>query len=669
VKYRSEIDGLRALAVIPVILFHAGFELFDGGFVGVDIFFVISGYLITTILIEDIENNKLSLANFYERRARRIFPALFFVMFVTILLFTTFLPPTELRDFFQSIFAVSLFSSNFLFWMESGYFDSEAADKPLLHTWSIAVEEQYYLLFPIFLILAWRFGKNRVFWMIIIMAAISLLLSEWGWRNKPVANFYLAPTRAWELLSGSIASFILHNKVLQKNNFLTFFGLFLIVFSIFNYDEKTPFPSLYSLAPVAGTLLIILFADKNLLVTRILSSKPIVTIGLISYSAYLWHHPILVFTNLYFFNGITDIMLIAIVIGVFVLAYFSWKYIENPFRKNVLNRKQFFLISFTIILAFLTLSISYQLNILKLKTTDYYWGNHVHELPKKFTGIKIDGVNCSSRDPFSSCVIGKNSTNQVVIIGDSHARTLTEPAFELASQDRLSFVDMTASSCPFLLKVNIFLNGILKEECSESLQERRLDYLRELEPSLILMHSRFSYYLHDSPFDNTIGGVEPTPSSKSYGIKGDESFEERRKIFSNSLRNTVNELDSIGHSVVIISPVPTNGWHPAKRLLGIMNKYGRNETLEIQDVRSLMSIPKDAVNKRQSDIQIIINEIAEDFDNVSVFNSLNIFCDMNRCHAISENGNILYADRHHLSSDGASYLLSAVLSEAFGVEN
>jgi len=188
-KYRAEIDGLRALAVVPVILFHAGFELFSGGFVGVDVFFVISGYLITTILIEDIENKRFSIVNFYERRARRILPALFLVMLVCIPFAWMWMIPSQMKDFSQSLVAVSLFASNILFWRESGYFDATAEEKPLLHTWSLAVEEQYYVLFPIFLILAWRFGKNRVFWMIVVMAAISLLLSEWGWRNKATANF------------------------------------------------------------------------------------------------------------------------------------------------------------------------------------------------------------------------------------------------------------------------------------------------------------------------------------------------------------------------------------------------------------------------------------------------------------------------------------------------
>ena len=159
-NYRPEIDGLRALAVIPVILFHAGFELFSGGFVGVDVFFVISGYLITTILIEDMENNRFNILNFYERRARRILPALFFVMLVCVPFAWMWMLPSQMKDFSQSLVAVSLFASNILFWKEGGYFDSAVEEKPLLHTWSLAVEEQYYLLFPIFLFVVWRFGKK-----------------------------------------------------------------------------------------------------------------------------------------------------------------------------------------------------------------------------------------------------------------------------------------------------------------------------------------------------------------------------------------------------------------------------------------------------------------------------------------------------------------------------
>ena len=200
-KYRTEIDGLRALAVVPVILFHAGFELFSGGFVGVDIFFVISGYLITSLLIEDIEKDRFSILSFYERRARRILPALFLVMLVCIPLAWTWMLPSQMQEFSHSLIAVCLFVSNILFWRETGYFGAAAEEKPLLHTWSLAVEEQYYVFFPLFLFFFWRFGKSNVFWLVVILTACSLALSEWAWRNAAMANFYLAPTRAWEALS------------------------------------------------------------------------------------------------------------------------------------------------------------------------------------------------------------------------------------------------------------------------------------------------------------------------------------------------------------------------------------------------------------------------------------------------------------------------------------
>jgi peptidoglycan/LPS O-acetylase OafA/YrhL len=342
-KYRAEIDGLRALAVVPVILFHAGFELFSGGFVGVDVFFVISGYLITTILIEDIENKRFSIVNFYERRARRILPVLFFVMLVCIPFAWMWMLPSQMKDFSQSLVAVSFFASNILFWKKSGYFDAAAEEKPLLHTWSLAVEEQYYVLFPIFIILAWRFGKNRVFWMIVVMAAVSLLLSEWGWRKQPTANFYLAPTRAWELCSGSIAAFVVQRQGVQKNNLLALAGLVAIVFSIFFYDESTPFPSVYALVPVLGVVLLVLYADKETFAAKLLSTKGFVGIGLISYSAYLWHQPLFAFARIKLISEPTDLIMISLAFSSLLMAYLSWKFVESPFRKvDVISRIKIF---------------------------------------------------------------------------------------------------------------------------------------------------------------------------------------------------------------------------------------------------------------------------------------------------------------------------------------
>lgn len=332
-KYRPEIDGLRSLAIIPVILFHAGFNIFGGGYVGVDIFFVISGYLITKILIEDLEQGKFSIKDFYERRARRILPALIFVMLLCIPFAYFLMTQKEFQEFSNSLVATSIFGSNILFWMESGYFDTATEFKPLLHTWSLAVEEQFYILFPIFLVLTWKFGKNFILKSVFILTIVSLLLSELGSRYFPGANFYLAPTRVWELFCGSIAAFYIIKRGVVANNFFAYLGLVFILFAIFIFDNKTPFPSLFTLLPVIGAFLIILFANQQTVVGKLLSTRTPVAIGLISYSAYLLHQPVFAFTRMWWPKPSTELMLF-LTLAVFVLAYLSWKLIEKPFRNN-----------------------------------------------------------------------------------------------------------------------------------------------------------------------------------------------------------------------------------------------------------------------------------------------------------------------------------------------
>ena len=358
-KYRPEIDGLRALAVIPVILFHAGFELFRGGFVGVDVFFVISGYLITTILIDDLENKRFSIINFYERRARRILPALFFVMLLCIPFAWMWMLPDALENFGQSLVSTSLFSNNILLMLTSAdYWELKAVYKPLLHTWSLAVEEQYYIIFPIFLLFAWRLGKNRVFWIVVFIAVISLLFSEYGWRKDVAANFYFSPSRMWELLAGSIAAFIAHHKGVQKNNFLALVGLAAIIFSIFIYDEEIPFPSLYTIVPVFGVVLLVLYADKNTFAAKILSTKVFVGTGLISYSLYLWHQPILAFARIYQREPLSDTGTYATVLLTFLLAIFTWKFVESPFRNKArFSSARIFGLSSCMIIIFISIGL------------------------------------------------------------------------------------------------------------------------------------------------------------------------------------------------------------------------------------------------------------------------------------------------------------------------
>lgn len=211
-KYRKEIDGLRALAVLPVILFHAGFTTFSGGYVGVDIFFVISGYLITTIIVDEMDKGSFSLLNFYERRARRILPALFFVMLCTLPFAWFWMLPQDLKIFSQSLVAVPIFGSNVLFWLTGGYFDTASELKPLLHTWSLAVEEQYYVLFPVFLMLAWKLGKKWIISLLALVAIVSVIAAQWGSATHPSFTLYLLPTRAFEILIGALISLYINHK-------------------------------------------------------------------------------------------------------------------------------------------------------------------------------------------------------------------------------------------------------------------------------------------------------------------------------------------------------------------------------------------------------------------------------------------------------------------------
>ncbi len=346
--YRKEIDGLRALAVIPVILFHAGLGV-SGGYVGVDIFFVISGYLITSIILRELTAGTFSLIHFYERRIRRILPALFFVIFVCLPFAWLWLLPHELKSFAESVVAVVLFSSNILFWQESEYFATGAEYIPLLHTWSLAVEEQYYVIYPLLMLLLWRFGRYWLVALILLTGLLSLGLSEWGWRYFPEANFYLLPTRAWELMLGALLAFYLfrHKQpggaIRQWGSLL---GILFIVAAVFFFDSDTPFPGFYALVPTTGAALIILFTTEGTLAYWLLSQRLMVGMGLVSYSAYLWHQPLFVFARIRSMDTPSLGLMLALSIATFVLAYLTWLIIERPFRnKRFLARKTLFFIA------------------------------------------------------------------------------------------------------------------------------------------------------------------------------------------------------------------------------------------------------------------------------------------------------------------------------------
>ena len=613
-KYRAEIDGLRALAVVPVILFHAGFELFSGGFVGVDVFFVISGYLITSILIEDIENKRFSIVNFYERRARRILPALFFVMLVCIPFAWMWMLPNQLTDFSQSLVAVSLFVSNLLFWSQSGYFAAAAEEKPLLHTWSLAVEEQYYILFPIFLILAWRFGKNRVFWMIVVMAAISLLLSEWGWRNKASANFYLAPTRAWELFAGSIAAFIVQKNGVQKNNVFALLGLAGVIFSIFAYDETIPFPSVFTLVPVLGVVLLVIYADKRTIAARILGAKAFVGIGLVSYSAYLWHQPLLAFAKIKLVNPSFN-TIIGLVVVTLPLAYLSWLFIETPFRKKDISRNTVLYLSGLGLSSFIVLGILQpKMDKREFDGLDLYFSDSI-ECSYPTNGF--ENLSCEKRAP---------KVGEIIFIGDSLLSSSLDGISLAAKELNVDFSAFPKWACPSLKDTTrVSLNG-QDLTCSKFNSEVFDRFLSADKNYKIVLFSAFNRYLSNgkaAKFDSTCkeGSVE--------------CVEE----FQINLAETINYLRGLGHKVYAIEQPPrydiVSISNPNEQIFHLSRPPTMSRETHQNDSVRFLSVMKSL--------------------GVEVFDFRNVFCDAETCTSVVDGQNY-YVNGDHFGAIGAANL-------------
>ncbi|MDC3395989.1 acyltransferase, partial [Candidatus Pelagibacter sp.] len=371
--YRPEIDGLRAIAVGAVILYHAqitifGHQPFKGGFIGVDIFFVISGYLITSIILKElVSTGSFSFKHFYERRIRRILPVLLFVMLVSLPIAWMYLLPVNLLEFSKSILYSLGFSSNFYFHYSGLEYSVDRLRHPFLHTWSLSVEEQYYIIFPIVLLIAFKYFKKYLIHILIFGFIISLGLADWSSRNYPSASFYFLHTRMWELLAGSIIAYFeitighrSQNKIL--NFILPFIGLILIGHSIIFFNDEMYHPSFYTSSPIIGVCLVIWFSNKDELFTKILSTRLFVGIGLISYSLYLWHYPIFVFAaKLNISEGNIFIKLLMSVF-ILILSTVSYYFIEKPFRGTKIKFKKVFVILFLKLLLVLSISV-YFLNL------------------------------------------------------------------------------------------------------------------------------------------------------------------------------------------------------------------------------------------------------------------------------------------------------------------
>jgi peptidoglycan/LPS O-acetylase OafA/YrhL len=637
-NYRAEIDGLRAVAIISVILSHAGLVHFRGGFVGVDVFFVISGYLITTIILSEKERGTFSLVNFYERRARRILPALFLVMFVSLPFAWLWLMPSDMKDFSKSLVAVSTFASNILFWRETGYWGAANELKPLLHTWSLAVEEQYYVLFPLFLMLMWRFHKRWILSSFMVLAVISLVVAQWGAYNKPAANFFLLPTRGWELAIGaSIAFYFLYRKQTIRtllshksvDEVLGLVGLLMIGYAVYSFDETVPFPSFYALLPTIGAGLIILFSSPRTLVGRLLGTKLLVGTGLISYSAYLWHQPIFAFARHRSLTAPSEILFSALAVLTFPLAYLSWRYIERPFRnKGVVSRKATF--SFAMIGSVVFIAIGLVGHI----------SGGFNGRPTK-SGLTLQSIEEKRKVNYGLSKICEGSFTlspdcrtsdepEILIWGDSHAMHLVQGI--MASNPDAKIIQMTKSVCgPFFDVAPVAL-----PDYPASWARGCLEFSGKVHEWL-KANNTVKYVVISSPFNQYLS------KGAALLFRSGDLVDANIDLAAKEFKKTLGELESMGITPIVFSPPPANG-------VDIGRCLARAEFLGLNLDKCNFRL--DELIQDRLDSYNFIETIKE---NYRVVRLDNIICDSSLCKT-HFGSTFIYRDGGHLSHEGSATL-------------
>jgi peptidoglycan/LPS O-acetylase OafA/YrhL len=498
--YRREIDGLRAIAVLSVILFHAGCPFLSGGFVGVDVFFVISGYLITGLILAERQAGRFSILKFYERRARRILPALFVMLALCTPFACAWMLPAALDDFSQTLAGVATFASNMVLWANSSYFNADNELKPLLHTWTLAVEEQYYWLFPLFLAVTWRWGLRKIRLALILAAVASLAIAQWGAYYAPTANFYLLPTRAWELLIGALLALYCFDGTLkqptERNRHwlaqaLSLTGVLLLGIALFTFDKYTPFPSLYALAPTVGAALLIYAATPNTWVGRILASRPFVGVGLVSYSAYLYHQPLFAFARLHTASELSLAMAASLSLMALVFAYFSWAYVENPCRSPAkFKTSTIWVLSLVGSLAFLILGVAghvahgFESRLTAKERAVNAFANYKPAKPYR-EGTCFLKLDQTYREFAPTCAAPERQGPKILLWGDSHAAALSSGLRTLLPD----LAQYTASACPPLLGIELES----RPQC-KAINDFVLTQVARLQPTQVLLHADWLSY-------------------------------------------------------------------------------------------------------------------------------------------------------------------------------
>jgi peptidoglycan/LPS O-acetylase OafA/YrhL len=651
-KHRREIDGLRALAILPVLLFHAGFTTsaldamsinlgpfdrlgLDGGYFGVDIFFVISGFLITGIIVNELQTkNKFSIVGFYERRARRIMPALFVVMITMIPVGWLLLFSDQYKTFLDSLVSINFFVSNYFFLGQTGYFDPDIDLNPMLHTWSLAIEEQFYVFFPLILWLLWKVVRQR-YWIPIlsVIAVVSLVWANTNWYSDPTNTFYLLHFRAWELIAGALAAIHLSKREKPfSSQALSLVGIALLTVAILgpwklvgSTMDVFPHPGFITLIPVVGTVLIAMFAGSGTLVNRVLSWRFFVGIGLISYSAYLWHQPLFAFFRTSQLHEPKPWDFLPLIAATLILAGLSWKFVENPFRnRNRFSRKQVF-IATGLIMAMISGFAHFTSRAGVEDRRGSLGGQSFEELAERVTVNRGLDTRCTLfAENKPKCIEGENPN--VLLWGDSYAMHL---ALALkASPSKPGFVQQTFSACAPVLGL-AFQSPRYGAAFAEKCLKHNDDVL-----GWLARQPQIDYVILASPWSTII-----EPDSKLYNR--DAVVGPAGKQGAEALRETVAAIRALGKKPVIVLATPTNNEDLGQCVL-------RAAANNIDSSECDFKLEED---ERYSSNQKVVDAKS----GAPTFWLDSIICPEDVCLAERE-GVIIYRDAGHLSREGSAYL-------------
>lgn len=644
--YRPEVDGLRAIAVIAILLFHAdlsvlGLKLVKGGFLGVDVFFVISGYLIARIIFSEIKDDRFSLVTFYQRRARRILPALFLVTGACYPAAWFGMTPEQLENFSRSAVAASLFASNIFFWLDTNYFAESIALKPLSHAWSLAVEEQFYVFFPVFLVAVIRTRVSTGI-MFAIVAGVSFLLAHALNSKFPEAAFYLLPTRVWEFIAGAALAHregsVGRKRIPALDRIAPGLGIAGLSFAFFCLDGSIRHPGFLTLVPVISTMAIIWYTGRSDFCSAILSSRACVGVGLISYSLYLWHQPLFSFAKIYSINDVSPLARVVLIFLAIVLAYLSWRFVEQPFRRPVVGGAKIW-VSACVGLALVATPgcIGYYSNGFPSRMPLY------ESLAKVEVGYKTLGGELCTRD---NCIVGKTGVQpSVVLIGDSHAGVLAR-SFEKTynGSDKAALVlangDMFVDKYPPFYDAAERYNLVLKGQQPLVLAP---------EMRTVILSARYTLRVENVPFDNGEGGVELLPAAYR-GRSADE-----KSIIMSSIDRATRELLERGKRVVLVYPIPEAGWDVPATLRKLQSRH--------KDAALTTSYE---VYRNRNRLIIELFDAIPDSANLIKVRPDRIFCNtfiVSRC-ATHSYSDVFYFDDDHLSIAGADLVVAAIIRAA-----